>query len=484
MMRMAIVTSTAVAVVALSLLLGAAAGCSSHREAREASSAQSDTSASEIVYYTCSMHPQVMQDKPGVCPICNMKLVPVRRETKSAAAGTGAGAGPHVAGAKERTIAYYWDPMMNPPYISSKPGKSPMGMDLIPVYEDEAKSGLAVTIDPVVTQNMGLRVDVVTEGPLSDVIRTVGYFRAPESGQHDVTLKVGGYIERLFANTAGVLVEKGAPLFDLYSPDLLVAEEELVAAKRALDALPPTAAEDVRSQSKDLLDNVRRKLEIWDVPAKEIDRLLASGATSRTVTFRSPATGFIVEKSAVEGASVAAGERLFRIADLSTLWLDAQVYENDLPSIAIGQKATATVQGGEAKELSGEVVFIDPSVSETTRTAAARLEFKNPGFALKPGLFANVEIAVSIAKSAIQIPREAVLDTGKRRIVFIARAGGRFEPREVRVGAETSDGVVQILAGLAPGDTIVTSGQLLLDTESRTREAIEKMRQEKLLKKP
>jgi Cu(I)/Ag(I) efflux system membrane fusion protein/cobalt-zinc-cadmium efflux system membrane fusion protein len=374
--------------------------------------------------------------------------------------------------------------MMNPPYISSKPGKSPMGMDLIPVYEDEAKSGLAVTIDPVVTQNMGLRVDVVTEGPLSDVIRTVGYFRAPESGQHDVTLKVGGYIERLFANTAGVLVEKGAPLFDLYSPDLLVAEEELVAAKRALDALPPTAAEDVRSQSKDLLDNVRRKLEIWDVPAKEIDRLLASGATSRTVTFRSPATGFIVEKSAVEGASVAAGERLFRIADLSTLWLDAQVYENDLPSIAIGQKATATVQGGEAKELSGEVVFIDPSVSETTRTAAARLEFKNPGFALKPGLFANVEIAVSIAKSAIQIPREAVLDTGKRRIVFIARAGGRFEPREVRVGAETSDGVVQILAGLAPGDTIVTSGQLLLDTESRTREAIEKMRQEKLLKKP
>jgi RND family efflux transporter MFP subunit len=382
------------------------------------------------------MHPQVIQDKPGLCPICGMKLVPVRR-------------GPKQAGATQAGAA-----------------------------------GLAVTIDPVVTQNMGLRVDVVTEGPLSDVIRAVGYFRAPESAEHDVTLKVGGYIERLFANTSGVRIEKGDPLFDLYSPDLLVAEEELVAAKRALDALPPNAAEDVRAQSKDLLDNVRRKLEIWDVPAKEIDGLLASGTTSRTVTFRSPATGFIVEKSAVQGASVAAGERLFRIADLSTLWLDAQVYASDLSSIAVGQKATATVQGGQSNTLSGEVVFIDPSVSETTRTASARLAFKNPGFALKPGLYANVEIAVSIAKRAIQIPREAVLDTGKRQIVFIARAGGRFEPRDVRVGAETADGVVQILAGLAPGDTIVTSGQLLLDTESRTREAIAKMTQEKLLKKP
>jgi len=482
-MRRAIVLCGVAAAVALSFWLGACSGGSPRGERRAAASAPSDTSAGKIVVFTCSMHPQVIQNKPGFCPICNMKLVPLRRETNPiSAAGTGTAAGG--TGKRDRKIAYYWDPMMKPPYVSKRPGKSPMGMDLVPVFEDEVSSGLAVTIDPVVTQNMGLRVDVVTEGPLRDVIRTVGYFRAPESGQHDVVLKVGGYIERLFANTAGVLVEKGAPLFDFYSPDLLVTEEELIAAKRSLDALPATAAEDVRVQSKELLDNVRRKLEIWDVGEKEIDALLASGMASRTVTFRSPATGFIVEKNAIQGASVMAGERLYRIADLSTLWLDAQLYENDLSFVEVGQKATATVQGASREPLAGEVIFIDPAVNETTRTAAARLAFKNPRFALKPGMFANVEITVSISKSAIQIPREAVLDTGKRQIVFIARGGGRFEPREVRTGAETAGGVVQILVGLAPGDTVVTSGQFLLDTESRTREAIEKMTHEKLLRKP
>jgi RND family efflux transporter MFP subunit len=442
-----------------------------------------------VTLYTCSMHPQVMQPKPGVCPICNMKLVPIKQEPTAQAPGAGTSAAEPGAGApagapgpkKTHKIAYYWDPMMNPPYISSKPGKSPMGMDLVPVYEDEEKGGPVVTIDPVVTQNIGIRVAVVTEGPLHDAIRAVGYFRAAEPNQYDVTLKTGGYVERLYANTEGILVEKDAPLFDLYSPELLVAEEELLAAERALDALPADADTSLRAQSQALFDNVRSKLAIWNVPDREITALLSSGTARHALTFRSPARGFIIEKNVVEGASVMAGERLFRIVDLSVLWLDAQIYENQLPYVTVGQNATATAQGLGGRAFDGKIIFVNPVVSADTRTATARLVFENPGYQLKPGMFATVDLGVKIADRAVQAPREAVIDTGKRKIVFIARSGGRFEPRDVRVGAETEDGIVEILAGLAPGDTIVTSGQFLLDTESRTREAIEKLTRKNLL---
>ena len=460
----------------------------SERHTGEFNATLEDTTGAVSVY-TCSMHPQVMQPKPGVCPICNMKLVPIKQQPTAQAptsgapgeavpgAGAPAGAGPK----RERKIAYYWDPMMNPPYISNKPGKSPMGMDLIPVYEDEGKTGLAVTIDPVVTQNIGIRVAVVTEGPLRDAIRTVGYLRAAEPNQHDVTLKTGGYIERLYANTEGVLVEKDAPLFDLYSPELLVAQEELLAAKRALDALPANADTSLRAQSQALFDNIKAKLEIWNVPDREIQALLASGKARHALTFRSPVRGFIIEKMVVEGASVMAGERLLRIVDLSALWLDAQIYENQLPFVSVGQSGTAAVQGLGGRSFEGQIIFVNPVVSADTRTATARLAFKNPGYLLKPGMFATVELDVKIADRAVQAPREAVIDTGKRKIVFIARAGGRFEPRDVRIGVETENGIVQILGGLSPGDTVVTSGQFLLDTESRTREAIQKLTRENLL---
>ncbi len=464
----------------LALWLGYRWGAS-ERHKGEVNATLEDTTTGAI--YTCSMHPQVLETKPGVCPICNMKLVAIKQTTAAEGAQTAPGGAP--AGApgakKERKIAYYWDPMMNPPYISDKPGKSPMGMDLIPVDEDEMKAGPAVTIDPVVTQNMGIRVGVVTEGPLHTVIRTVGYFRAAEPNQYDITLKTSGYVERLYANTEGTLIEKDAPLFDLYSPDLLVAEEELLAAKRALDALPPNADSTLRAQSQTLFENVRAKLEIWNVPGREIDAVLASGKARHALTFRSPARGFIIEKNVVEGASVMAGERLLRIVDLSTVWLDAQIYENQLRLVSVGQKAGATAQGLAGRQFDGEIVFVNPVVSADTRTATARLAFKNPGYLLKPGMFGTVDLDVKVADKAVQAPREAIIQTGVRTIAFVVRPGGVFEPREVRVGAETESGVVEILSGLAPGDTVVTSGQFLLDTESRTREAIEKLTKKNLL---
>jgi RND family efflux transporter MFP subunit len=451
---------------------------SSEKHKGEVNATLVDTTTGAVTVYTCSMHPQVLETKPGVCPICNMELVPIKQQ-KAAPPSTGAPAAP---GKKERKIAYYWDPMMNPPYISSKPGKSPMGMELVPVYEDELHAGAAITIDPVIVQNMGIRIAVITEGPLNDAIRTVGYFRAAEPNLYDITLKTGGYVERLYANTEGVPVEKDAPLFDLYSPDLLVAEEELLAAKRALDALPAGADTALRLQSQTLFDNVRSKLEIWNVPAREIDALLASGKARHALTFRSPARGFIIEKNVVEGASVMAGERLLRIVDLSTLWLDAQIYEDQLPLVSVGQRADATAQGLAGKKFDGKIIFVDPVVSADTRTATARLSFENPGFLLKPGMFATVDLNVKVADRAVQAPREAVIDTGERKIAFLVRPGGRFEPRDVRTGVQTRAGIVEILSGLAPGDTVVTSGQFLLDTESRTREAIEKLSRQNLLK--
>jgi RND family efflux transporter MFP subunit len=439
-----------------------------------AQGAAADTAGHKDLF-TCSMHPQVMEPKPGFCPICKMKLTPIRRETAQAGAGTpgGAASGP-------RRILYWWDPMMSPPYVSDKPGKSPMGMDLIPVYSDEVSSGPTITIDPVVTQNMGLRVAQVTQGPLATPIRTVGYFRVAEPNLYDVTLRVGGYIEHLAANTEGMFVKRGDPLFDLYSPDILVAEEELLAAGRSLDALPAGASDASRSSAQAMVENARAKLELWSISADEIDSVLKSGKAGRTVTFRSPATGFVVEKMAIQGASVMPGERLFRIADQSTLWLDAQVYENQISLVKPGERAVAVAEGMQQKPFEGRVIFINPQVDSQTRTVAARLEFPNPGFLVKPGMYATVDIEVEAIPDAIQVPREAVIDTGTRQIAFVSAGEGRFDPREVHMGAETPDGMVQILSGLAPGETVVTSGQFLLDTESRTREAIQKMTGERL----
>jgi RND family efflux transporter MFP subunit len=412
--------------------------------------------------WTCGMHPQVIQDRPGRCPICGMELTPVAGSGDSAQAAGG-----------ERKIKYWWDPMMSPPYISDQPGKSPMGMDLVPVYEDEVSAGSTLTIDPTVVQNMGLRVATVEEAALARTIRAVGVLAEPEPARHDVNLRIGGWIDRLHAATEGMWLAKGDPLFDLYSPELQVAIEELVGARRMRETL------EAKEHTKTIFESAARKLELYGLARETVDELAALESAPRTVTFKSPADGFLVEKMVYAGSAVMAGDTVMRIADTSRLWLDARVFEKDLLHVELEQPVIAKVDGRPGETFDGRVILVHPRIDAMTRTALVRMEIENPELALRHGMFATVFLEVEIAPQTLVVPREAIIDSGTRQIAFVALDDGHFEPRKVEMGASGDDGLVQVLSGLAPGEQVVTSGQFLLDAESRMKEAIQRFLEQK-----
>ena len=428
--------------------------------------------------WTCGMHPQVIQDKPGTCPICQMKLEPLDVVQSGNSAMTGG-----AAAKAERKIAYWWDPMLNPPYISDRPGKSPMGMDLVPRYEDEVSAGTSVTINPVIVQNMGVRVAQVARGPVRQEIRAVGYLQEAQPNVRDVNLRVSGWVEKLYADTVGVALSQGTPLFDLYSPEVQVAVEELIAARKSMASLGHDPAAVGAKTAQTLFDATRLKLEQWGLEPSHVEKLAQLDRAPRSVTFTSPIDGYLMEKMVVQGAAVKAGDMALRIVDLSTVWLDAQVYAQDLPFIKLGQEATAEVEGVPGKRFSGKVVFIHPQVDPQTRTATVRMALDNRELTLRPGLYATAHVQAQLADDALLVPREAVLDTGTRQIVFISEGGGHFSPRKVTTGSAGEDGMVQVLDGLAAGQTVVTSGQFLLDAESRMREAIQKHLSARMLAK-
>ncbi|HKB16859.1 MAG TPA: efflux RND transporter periplasmic adaptor subunit, partial [Planctomycetota bacterium] len=383
------------------------------------------------------MHPDVHGDGPGACPICGMALVP-RRTAPSGSKGG------------ERKVAYWWDPMLGAASISDRPGKSAMGMDLVPRYEDEIAAAPGVEIDPVVVQNMGVRLARAEIGPLDMAVRTVGYLRAPEPLQHDVTLKLGGFVEKLHADTVGMEVRAGDPLFELYSPDILVAQEELLAARRALERMPAGPGGSARAEAEEVVETARRKLLLWDLDEGEIGRIESLPSGDGRATFRSRSGGVLAEKGIVRGSAVMAGTRVMRIADYSTLWLDAQAYEYQVPHLRTGLKARARVESFPGEAFEGEAIFLSPSLDERTRTATLRFSFRNPDGRLRPGMYARVEVRAPVAERAIRIPREAVLDTGVRQVAFVSRGAGKFDPRTVRAGASGEEGMVEVLEGIAP----------------------------------
>lgn len=431
----------------------------------ERSHAAEDHEHLEGTKYTCGMHPWIVVDEPGDCPICGMDLVPLKEETGGAAAATPSG---------ERKIKY-WQAPMDPTYIRDEPGKSPMGMDLIPVYEDEATGGAMITIDPTTIQNMGVRTAAVTRGDLSRTIRTVGLVSYEEPRQYVVNAKIAGWVEKLYVAETGQQVKKGQKLLEIYSPELVTAQEELLLARNNYNSLKDSSVAQIADSAKRLLDASRKRLQLWDVSKKQIERLEKSGEVRKTITLYAPYNGIVTMKMVNEGMYVKPGMTLLNLADLSKVWVLADLYEYQLPWVKVGQQAEVVLPYVKDRRFNAHVSYIYPYVEGKTRTVKARLELDNADFELRPDMYVTVYMKGEQVKDALLVPQEAVLHSGEKETVFVALAGGRFEPRLVKTGLQDENGHIEVSQGLFEGEQVVTSAQFMLDSESKLREAIQKM---------
>lgn len=331
-----------------------------------------------------------------------------------------------------------------------------------------AAQGVMLTADQ--ERRIGVTYAVAAMTPLGREIRTVGQVTYDETRVTTISLKVDGWVEQLHVNFDGQPVGVGTPLLAIYSPMLVTAQEELLLAKR-LEAQVAGGGRDARADAASLLSASRRRLAYWDVPQGDIERIESSGQVQRTITLRSKVSGFVVEKNVLKGQRVMAGEPLYRIADLRTVWVDGDVFERDLSSVRLGQQVTAELDALPGRRLIGRITYLYPTLNTETRTARVRVELANPGTQLKPGMYATLVWIGSGVVSALSVPRSAVVSTGERNLVFVKRSDGMLEPRLVRVGISTSDRV-QILSGLAVGDTVVRSATFLVDAESNLGSAL------------
>lgn len=372
----------------------------------------------------------------------------------------------------------YWVSPMDPTYIRNEPGKSPMGMDLVPVYEEEGEAKeptSTIRIDPVTMQNMGVRLGRVQRKALIKYIRTVGNITFDETKIFTVNTKFSGWIEKLYVNFLGEDVKIGQPLFDIYSPELVTAQEEYLLALKQYSSLSNSSYARIRKGAQRLLEASRTRLRYWDLTDKQIEQIEESGKVQKTVTIYSPASGVVTQKDAFKGHYVKKGENQYSIVDLSTVWVDVDVYEYELPWVRKGMAAEMELAYIPGKRFKGKVLFIYPYLEAKTRTAKLRLSFSNPGYQLKPGMYADIFLKSVVAKKSLVIPQEAVIDSGVRKIVFVAIGKGKFQPRNVNIGLEGNENEFQVLEGLSEGEEIVLSAQFMLDSESRLREAIQKM---------
>jgi len=364
--------------------------------------------------YSCGMHPQVIHEGPGTCPICGMDLTPVGGGGASAAKVAGAGSG-------------------------------------------------GVSVDPVVIQSMGVRVEQARRQTVFRHLRTIGEVEAAEDQISVVNLRFSGWVEQIHVDKTGDPVEQGQSLFEIYSPDLVAAQEEYRLAVRS------------QGPNSKLARSARRKFELWNIAPQDIAGMAAGKTVRRTIPIRSPRTGFVLQLNIVEGARVMAGADLYRIGDLTRIWVTAEIYEFDAPWVEVGQPAQMELSHEGGKVLEGRVAYVYPTLNAVSRTLTVRLEFDNPDIRLKPGMFTTVYIQYRRLDDVLALPTEAILDSGRRKIVFVAVDEGRFEPREIVTGLTGDRHMTEILSGIEEGDQIVTSGQFLLDSESQLQEAIRKM---------
>ncbi len=383
------------------------AECGSAAKWQDEAPKHDEAHSDEIAFYTCPMHPSVKQPEPGKCPICGMALTPVKQE--------------------------------------------------------ELASGI-VRIDAARRQLIGVKLAKVETRDIDRGIRAVGKITVDETRLVDVSLKFKGWVKNLVANSVGKRIRRGQTLFTVYSPEVFAAEQELLlasASRRTLDGGV--------SRPGSLVDAARMRLELWDVPKSVVDKLEKGGKPMKYVPIASPASGFIVEKNVFEGSAVEPGMRLLRIANLDKVWIEAELYEAELPLVTVGKPATITLTYLPDKKLEGKVKFVYPYLDPETRTGRVRIELDNRDIELKPDMYANVEIPVERGKRLV-VPESAVIYAGTRRIVFVDIGDDKLEPREVKVGLRSGD-YYEITSGLALGDQVVVSGNFLVAADSRLKRA-------------
>jgi multidrug efflux pump subunit AcrA (membrane-fusion protein) len=421
----------------------------------------------KVLYWYDAMNPRHHYDKPGKAPD-GMDLVPTYADQATPPAPSAAAT---TAPKGERKVLYWYD-AMNPQRRYDKPGKASDGMDLVPKYAEEQAVSMApgsVMISADKQQLIGVRTAEVKRETLARDVRTTGQVTADETKIAHVHVKINGFIEKVFVDYIGQLVKKGQPLFTLYSPDLVSTQEEYLIAKRGEKALGSSPFTEVAQGSQSLLRSTRERLKLWDISDEQIKKLDESGEVSRTLTFYSPVTGFVTDRKAFPQTSVTPDTELYTVSDYSTVWVNADIFEYEVPFVKVGQDSAMQLSYYPGKTWKGHVSFIYPTVDPTTRTVKVRMEFPNPAFQLKPQMFAEVKLKINYGNQIV-VPQEAVLDSGKEQTVFVAHEGGYFEPRKITMGAQV-DGKVAVLSGLKAGEIVVTSGNFLVDSESRLKSA-------------
>ena len=443
--------------------------------------------------YTCGMHPWIIKDKPGDCPICGMKLtkivkqpgenkaMPVATTPAKEAEDFFADVAPKGAAKPKgaRKLLFYRNPM-NGMVTSPTPAKDEMGMDYVPVYEDEAAQGQASAVEGLATvrvaddvlQRSGVQTAPAARSTAGRTIRAVGIVVPDETRVRRVQTKVAWWIEKLYVNFTGQYVAAGQPLVSIYSPELFSTQEEYLRAKKTAAQFTSSPDPEVQSIGVDLVRSARRRLELFDIPTSFIDSLEKLGTPQKAVTLFAPFAGSVTAKSAFEGQKVEPGMELFTLSDLSTVWVEASLYEYEAAAAAVGKQATLTLSHQELA-LTGKVTFVSPVLAPESRTLTVRFEFPNPGLVLKPQMHVDVALTLD-ASTNVVVPDAALMDTGLRTIVFVEIAPGTFEPRAVAVGVR-GDGMAEILGGLREGELVAVKANFLLDSESRLRSAIERM---------
>ncbi|ESS73782.1 putative membrane fusion protein SilB [Methyloglobulus morosus KoM1] len=414
----------------------------------------------KLLYYRHPMNPKVTSPTPAKDDM-GMDYLPVYAEAQRLPE----------ASPQSGKILYYRHPM-GAADTSPVPKKDEMGMDYLPVYEGEPETSGQIRISPEKIQKLGVKTEIVTKRTITRSIRALGSIQVDERRIHAVTPKFEGWIQRLYVNATGQAVKRGQPLLEIYSPELLTAQEEYLIARQGQQALQQGSIQ-ARGTAEHLTHNALQRLHYWDIAEAPLKRLQNQEKTLDTLPLLSPVNGVVMEKPAVEGMRFMPGELLFRIADLSTVWLIAEIFEQEIGGVHPGQAAQVHINAYPDKLFSGKVGFIYPTLATETRTVKVRIELPNSEGLLKPGLYGSVVLATQGGKDAhLAVPDSAVIDSGMRQVVLLQRSAGQFEPRAVKLGLQT-DGYWEVLEGLETGDEVVTRANFLIDAESNLKSALD-----------